>query len=110
MLFEPESTIDVPFRDCLEERGDQLLHTVSKQIKLKYRLLKDPKLKIPKKQNCSTFYIPKDTETFSLAQPNVFKRDSEKEFFVHHSKARISQIKHWSERENQDAQASKEMK
>lgn len=43
--------------------------------------------------------IPKDKHTFKLSQPNAFKRDSDKEFFVLHHKPPANSLKNWSVRE-----------
>jgi len=50
--------------------------------------------------------VPPDTFTFKLSQPNVFKRESEKEFFVLHHKAPVNALKIWSEREKAMAEES----
>lgn len=43
--------------------------------------------------------VPKDKHTFKLSQPNVFRRESVKEFFVLHHKQPANCLKNWSVRE-----------
>lgn len=104
ILCEPETTIDMPFKQDLEARTEAHGQTISKQIRLKATLhnkrssLKN-RIKHAPRDMSLNLLVPKDTHTFKLAQPNVFTKHSDKEFFVLHHREKQNQIKLWSERE-----------
>ena len=70
-LNDPETSIDTPFRLDLKQR-----HESRKRRTIKFKL-----------------DLPKDTHSFKLAQPNVFKRWNDKEFSVLNLKTKRSHLR-----------------
>ncbi len=84
-MFDPESTIDLPFQHDIEARTDDRVKSKATQMKIKLHIRGKPKQTMAK---CLDLTLQKDIHTFSLKQAKVFKRDSDKEFLVHQFKSR----------------------